>query len=604
MKKLYFLLLTCCMVSLSFSQGTETFDNFAETGSSYADGTFTGQDGSTWTYVQARGDQSITGKSIMLGRNRTPQAEVYSGTIAGGVGTITFNYQQAFSTSVNLNVLVNGIVYGTVTSTDQTVQSSGTITVNQPGDVVIKFISVNNSDGQVTIDDVVWTGYTGSATPTIAVTSPSDNSTFPSGTASVDVEFTTANTNPGDQVNITVNSGTTNTNVTSPFSVSTTDGTSYSVLVELVDSGLNLLDSETVNFEVLFPCDLQIGTITTVCDAETSGTDTYTTSIDFTGGNTSQYTIDTGGIGTLGGDDPTSVAAGTLTITGVDEGTDFSISFTGDAANSSCSINRNISSPTCVSLTCASPGDIFITEIMQNPNAVSDTSGEYFEVYNSTGSAIDMLGWVISDLGSDSFTIGSSVVVPPNGYAVFGKNGDSGTNGGFTADYVFGSGMNLSNSDDEIIISCSGTVIDQVNYDGGTTFPDPTGASMEFTSSLIARLNNTDNDNGANWGEATIAFGAGDLGSPGTTNNFVLSTESFNASIVNVYPNPTNTGFVTISSQNGGSLEAKVFDILGKQVLEGKVENNQLNVSGLNAGMYMVKLTQNNASIIKKLIIK
>ena len=77
MKKLYFLLLTCCMVSLSFSQGTETFDNFAETGSSYADGTFTGQDGSTWTYVQARGDQSITGKSIMLGRNRTPQAEVY-----------------------------------------------------------------------------------------------------------------------------------------------------------------------------------------------------------------------------------------------------------------------------------------------------------------------------------------------------------------------------------------------------------------------------------------------------------------------------------------------------------------------------------------------
>ena len=88
------LLLTLLISSLSFSQGTETFDNFTETGSSYADGTFMGNDGSTWTYVQSRGDQSITGKSIMLGRNRTPQAEVSSGTITGGIGTISFNYQK------------------------------------------------------------------------------------------------------------------------------------------------------------------------------------------------------------------------------------------------------------------------------------------------------------------------------------------------------------------------------------------------------------------------------------------------------------------------------------------------------------------------------
>ena len=110
MKKLYFLLFTFLITSFSFSQGTENFDNFTETGSSYASGTFTGQDGSTWTYVQSRGDQSITDKSIMLGRNRSPQAEVYSGSISGGVGTINFNYQRAFSTNVNLNILVNATV--------------------------------------------------------------------------------------------------------------------------------------------------------------------------------------------------------------------------------------------------------------------------------------------------------------------------------------------------------------------------------------------------------------------------------------------------------------------------------------------------------------
>ncbi|MBN2867788.1 MAG: lamin tail domain-containing protein, partial [Flavobacteriaceae bacterium] len=167
MKKLYFLLLTLLSFSISFSQGNETFDNFAETGTSYADGTFVGNDGSTWTYLQSRGDQSITGKSIMLGRNRTPQAEVYSGTISGGVGTISFNYQRAFSTDVNLDIYVNDVVYGNVTSTDGTVQNSGTITVNQPGNVIIKFKSVNNSDGQVTIDDITWTGFSTSCGVTL-----------------------------------------------------------------------------------------------------------------------------------------------------------------------------------------------------------------------------------------------------------------------------------------------------------------------------------------------------------------------------------------------------------------------------------------------------
>ena len=41
----------------------ETFDNYPETGTSYVDGSFEGQDGSTWSYVQTRGDQSLDGAS-------------------------------------------------------------------------------------------------------------------------------------------------------------------------------------------------------------------------------------------------------------------------------------------------------------------------------------------------------------------------------------------------------------------------------------------------------------------------------------------------------------------------------------------------------------
>ena len=59
MKKALIILSLFLASTMLFAQGTETFANFPETGNSYQDGTFLGQDGSTWTYWQCRGDQTI-----------------------------------------------------------------------------------------------------------------------------------------------------------------------------------------------------------------------------------------------------------------------------------------------------------------------------------------------------------------------------------------------------------------------------------------------------------------------------------------------------------------------------------------------------------------
>lgn len=83
-----------------------------------------------------------------------------------------------------------------------------------------------------------------------------------------------------------------------------------------------------------------------------------------------------------------------------------------------------------------------------------------------------------------------------------------------------------------------------------------------------------------------------------------LSNTNFDSNTFKVFPNPTNTGFVTINSTSNDLIKVSVFDILGKQVLEGNVVNNELNVSSLNAGIYILKLTQNNASTTKKLVIE
>ena len=80
----------------------------------------------------------------------------------------------------------------------------------------------------------------------------------------------------------------------------------------------------------------------------------------------------------------------------------------------------------------ASPGDVIINEIMQNPAAVSDANGEWFELFNTTVSDIDIEGWTIFDNDFDSHVInnGTPLVIPAGGYLVLGNNADEVTNGG------------------------------------------------------------------------------------------------------------------------------------------------------------------------------
>ncbi len=155
----------------------------------------------------------------------------------------------------------------------------------------------------------------------------------------------------------------------------------------------------------------------------------------------------------------------------------------------------------------ANAGDIIITEIMANPAAVPDADGEWFEIHNTTSSAMDLSGWTISDAGADTHTIGS-LIIPAGGFAVLGRNAVVAINGGVVLDYVF-SGFVLGNTSDEIILKDNlGATIDQVAYAS-----IPLGASLELNAGSYDAASN---DNAANWSTATLPYGSGDLGTPGT----------------------------------------------------------------------------------------
>jgi hypothetical protein len=73
---------------------------------------------------------------------------------------------------------------------------------------------------------------------------------------------------------------------------------------------------------------------------------------------------------------------------------------------------------------------------------------------------------------------------------------------------------------------------------------------------------------------------------------------------LNLYPNPVSNGKVYISTKNDLEKEIIVFDLLGKKVLQTLISSKELNISNLNSGVYIIKITENNASATRKLIVR
>jgi hypothetical protein len=167
-------------------------------------------------------------------------------------------------------------------------------------------------------------------------------------------------------------------------------------------------------------------------------------------------------------------------------------------------------------------GAVIVSEVLQSPDAVSDTAGEWFEVTNTLLVPLDLVGWVFSDPvnTSQTFTVAGNLIVPPGGQAVLGRSGDFAGNGGVTVDHAYGGALLLANGSDGILVTspAPGSVVnDVVSWDNGATFPDPTGASMNLQPT---ELDAAGNDLGAAWCASTLPWvaSAGDLGSPGLPN--------------------------------------------------------------------------------------
>jgi hypothetical protein len=259
---------------------------------------------------------------------------------------------------------------------------------------------------------------------------------------------------------------------------------------------------------------------------------------------------------------------------------------------------------------------IFITELA-DPN--DNAAARYVEIYNGGTSDVDLTGWTLrrytngnadpQTTGEDLSSIGS---LAPGAIAIIAASGTAFEAAfGMTADISAGTGGPAdSNGDDQIYITdASDTIVDFFGVPG----EDGTGTDHEFEDGRAERkasvtqgtatwdVNewNIDNDGGAGDGALNVDGGF----DPGVwIGADAAGVEDESLVTLNMYPNPTSD-VLNISAQNTINT-VEIYNVLGQKVIRMYVENTsaEINVSNLNAGIYLIKYEINNRTSTKKFV--
>jgi hypothetical protein len=393
-------------------------------------------------------------------------------------------------------------------------------------------------------------------------------------------------------------------------------------------------------------CTLVLGTPSAVCDAVTFGTDTYTATIPYTGGGTGTYTI-TPSSGTVSGDNPGSVAAGNIIISGINEGTALTL----NVVSGTCPYSATLNSPECKpinALPFTEPFNYTIgstlgsTQTWSNANTGDDvsvvTGNLTYTGISSTGNSVTLgadgkechtpftattstegglyasflikvtdYANVLTDLSQDYFVVLTDGVASNFKARLFiQKSGNQ---------YQLGlaSAGTTTTNYDPTLFNVGDTVLVVLGYDFTTlkAWFNPTLAS--FTSATTPNLTDTPATAIATLGGFLLRQGDAAKNPSITVDELkiatsiagLLTSNQVNAIAgLSVYPNPVKNGVFYINTDANAERTISVFNVLGKQVLNTTTSENAINVASLTAGVYLVQITEEGKTATKKLVIE
>ena len=71
-----------------------------------------------------------------------------------------------------------------------------------------------------------------------------------------------------------------------------------------------------------------------------------------------------------------------------------------------------------------------------------------------------------------------------------------------------------------------------------------------------------------------------------------------------IYPNPVDGNYVTILSPVQGLKEIEVYSVTGRKVMSTSINGSTLDISSLNTGFYLLKVTINGQNKVSKLVVR
>lgn len=232
---------------------------------------------------------------------------------------------------------------------------------------------------------------------------------------------------------------------------------------------------------------------------------------------------------------------------------------------------------------------------------------DWVELYNNSGSPVDISNWVFKDDDdTHEFIIPGGTIMATDSYLVLTQ---------FLADFqvlypsvspVLGDfTFGLSGGGELIrLFDETGVLVDFVEYDDVDPWPtqaDGNGPTLELINP------NLDNELPESW-DACAAPGA-EHGTPGALNNDCsLGIDDFDAIQVSVFPNPMKTQTTIIVNNSSGIVQLSVYDLLGREIKTMKTNTQTfiLEKGNLQTGIYVLKITSKGNRLIytEKLIVE
>ena len=390
---------------------------------------------------------------------------------------------------------------------------------------------------------------------------------------------------------------------------------------------------DAVNINCANTCPLVITITSVTCDTQTTGatSDTYTIVASFTGGGTETYvpTVVGGTIDVANSDDPSTSATGTIIVNAV-EGTDVAYSIT----SANCNIQDSVTSPVCepssnvtdiatlrqgiLGATYTLTGEAFLTyqqtfrgqKYIQDATAailIDDNDGNITTTYaiadgitGITGELSEFNGVMQfipeSDPGAATST-GNNLTIQTVTIADFNANSED-----YESELIAFLNVSLTDADGTVTFATGTNYV--ISNGSETTTMRTQFFDADYIGQVIptTQLSNivgiaSQFDNGTDVTPQIF---------PRDSNDFEanLSASSNTLTNVSIYPNPSNTGLVTIETASNEAAAVEVYNLLGKQVISQTLTNSTLNVANLSSGVYLVKVSVEGKSATKKLVIE